>query len=96
MPHIEPGIRVSGEVQNQTFTGTVSGVGRRGGRSALAGGKLTVLEPGVLESVSVRTDQPLTTPAGRTVHHARLTGAALDSLTVLEDQTLPEQTAARP
>jgi hypothetical protein len=87
MRPIEPGVRVSGEVCKQHFIGTVASIGSRGGRSVFdRNGKRTVLEPGVIESVSVKTDQPLTTPAGCTVHYARLTGEALASLTVLEDQ----------
>ncbi|KUN16468.1 hypothetical protein AQJ23_45160 [Streptomyces antibioticus] len=65
---IKPGVRVSGEIKGQEFMGRVCTTGSRNGR---------------LESVVVRTDEPLTTPAGRQVWGAHVTGDALKSLVVL-------------
>lgn len=71
---IEPGMRVSGQMQGQAFTGTVTTTGGRGGHFALRDGKLITLEAPVLESVTVKTDSPLTMPSGRLVNGAILRG----------------------
>jgi hypothetical protein len=83
MTTIEIGTRVSGHVQGQAFTGTVIGTGGRGGRFALREGKLTEVEPSVLESVTVKTDSPLTTPSGRQVSVVILRGDEIAQLTVV-------------
>lgn len=82
--NVEPGVRVSGEVGGQSFTGTVRTTGRRGGRCSIAAdGKFTRIELGELESVVVATDNELTMPSGRTVRSAHLTGEALGTLRIL-------------
>lgn len=90
---IEIGVRVSGEIGGQSFTGVVRSTGRTGGRSAIAAdGTFTRIELGTLDSVSVETDNELTTPSGRKVRRAHVTGAeALRSLRVL-----PKDRSVRP
>jgi hypothetical protein len=90
---IEIGVRVSGEIGGQSFTGVVRSTGRTGGRSAIsADGTFTRIELGTLDSVSVETDNELTTPSGRKLRRAHVTGAeALSSLRVL-----PKARSVRP
>lgn len=82
---IEIGVRVSGEIGGQSFTGVVRSTGRTGGRSAIAAdGTFTTVELGTLDSVTVETDNELITPTGRKVRRAHVTGAeALGSLRIL-------------
>lgn len=81
---IEIGVRVSGEIAGQAFTGIVRSAGRTGGRSSIAAdGTFTRLELGTLDSVSVETDNELTMPSGRKVRRAHVTGSeALSRLRV--------------
>ena len=62
---IEMGSRVAGTVQGQAFTGKVI---------------TRVYREAVLESITVRTDRQLTTPAGRLVRQAFITGESLQSI----------------
>jgi hypothetical protein len=72
---IEIGVRVSGYVSGQAFTGVVCGTGGRGGRVAIsAAGRLTRIEPSEIDSVTVRTDNELTMPSGRKVKYAHVQG----------------------
>ena len=72
---VQQGDRVSGTIQDQSFTGTVSVVNGRGGHFAIdAAGTMTELEPSIPDAVHIDTDAPLTTPAGRTVTGALLRG----------------------
>ncbi|WP_042404447.1 hypothetical protein [Streptacidiphilus carbonis] len=84
---VQQGDRVSGTIQDQTFTGTVSIVHGRGGHFARdADGTLTVLVPSTPDVVHIDTDAPLITPAGRTVNGALLRGPAeIATLTFLND-----------
>lgn len=81
---IEIGVRVSGEIAGQSFTGIVRSTGHTGGRGAIAAdGTFTRIELGTLDSVSVETDNDLVMPSGRKVRRAHVTGTeALGSLRV--------------
>lgn len=61
------GARVTVEFRGATYTGTVRNAYRSGGHFRWEGGTMTNLELGELDSVSIITDKPVPTPAGRTV-----------------------------
>ena len=88
---VKRGDRVSGTIKDQSFTGTVTTVNGRDGRSAVdSAGTWTVLVPATPTSVHIATDAPLTMPSGRTVHGAHLRGPdEIAALTFLDEAAAP-------
>jgi hypothetical protein len=71
--HIRIGVRLAGTVAGQAFTGVVVSTGRRDGKSRVDDdGTWTEIEPGNLDSVSVKTDGPMAMPSGRRVSSVRI------------------------
>jgi hypothetical protein len=72
------GTRVSGTVQGQDFTGTVSSLYGHGGHYKITDeGEWLTLVHSTLDGLSVVTDGDLITPAGRTVRAARVTPSSV-------------------
>jgi hypothetical protein len=75
------GVRVSAEFHGETATGTIRTVDRRGSHYRQDG---TVITLGTVDTVHIDTDQPVTSPTGRTYHAIYLhASAGLDHIQVI-------------